>query len=115
MNISPKSVKKLSKDALEIVWSDSRVDRIDSRHLRINCPCAFCAEQRGEGSHSKPLNPVKPKSILTVIDSSVDEETSLQEIWAVGNYAIGCRFADGHASGIYSYGLLREIGDKSDP
>jgi ATP-binding protein involved in chromosome partitioning len=30
-------------------------------------------------------------------------------IWSLGNYAIGVSFSDGHSSGIYTFGHLRDM------
>jgi DUF971 family protein len=46
-----------------------------------------------------------------VVEATLDQELTLQEIWGVGQYAIGLRWGDGHDSGIYTFEYLRELSD----
>lgn len=68
---------------------------------------------RGDTSHAKPLTtpakPLKPRG-LAIVDSSLAEQTNLKEIWAVGQYALGMSWGDGHNTGIYTFDFLRELG-----
>lgn len=111
----PTEVKRIGIEGLQISWSDGSVHRIPSRILRANCTSANSKVQRGEGgSHEKPLSgEMKAPAKLNVISSSLEEELSLERVWAIGNYAIGLRWADGHDSGIYSYQHLYELGELS--
>ncbi len=93
---------------INIEWSDNKESFLPSATLRKNCPCASCKEIRGESSHSKPLSAPR-SSLLKVLSATIDEETNLQLIWPVGNYALGMKWADGHDSGIYPYSLLRTL------
>jgi DUF971 family protein len=47
-----------------------------------------------------------------VLQHTIEEELDLQEIWGVGQYALGMRWGDGHDSGIYPYSLLFELGKR---
>lgn len=97
---------------LNLQWSDGRYSTIDSAALRKNCPCAECIEKRGGGeSHSKPLS--KKSTLLKVLTATLEEETDLQEVWPVGNYAIGIRWGDKHDSGIFSYEYLLKLTDNT--
>ena len=115
MEISPIQLKRNGVNELVITWSDSSVASIPSSTLRKACPCAQCREDRGDGSHDAPLtasqNPPKKKSLLNVVSNTLEESCSLEEIWAVGNYAIGVRWGDGHDDGIYTYQYLKDLGD----
>jgi DUF971 family protein len=113
--IVPRQIKRLSAQELQIIWNDSKEDIIASPVLRKNCPCASCAEERGDLNHSKPLSapPSGKKSMLAILKDTLAEQTSLVEIWGIGNYALGCRWADGHATGIYTFERLREIAQVS--
>lgn len=108
---SPKEIRRLDTQGLRITWQDNTTQEISSDVLRRNCPCAGCRELRGDDSHAKPLT--GRKRSLSVIQNSIEQELSLQEIWGVGQYAIGLRWADGHSSGIYTFTYLREL-DKSN-
>ena len=91
---------------LEILWSAGQRVFYPSKLLRSKCPCASCAENRGESNHSKPLTGAAK---LRVLSATVEEELNLEKIWPVGNYALGMRWGDGHDSGIYTYTFLREL------
>ena len=113
----PKAVHRLTEQTatgasqgtgLRIGWSNGKDGVISALKLRKNCPCASCRENRGEASHEKPL--AAPRSArLNVISATADEETNLELVWPIGNYAIGVKWADGHDSGIYPYALLQAL------
>ena len=107
---TPTEIKRLGTDGLKITWSDGSTHTISSRTLRENCPAADSRAKRGDTSHDAPLT-TKKGSALRIIEASVTEELSLQRIWAVGNYALGIAWADGHDTGIYTYDLLFSLGE----
>ncbi len=117
MSLIPVEIRRHQEHGLDVRWSNGTESKLSTKVLRTNCPCATCREARGEGSHEKPLSgaPVgsggtkKPSLSLRIIDSSIEEELNLAEVWPVGNYAIGLRWGDGHATGIYTYDLLYEL------
>lgn len=90
-----------------IRWSNNEISNLSSETLRTHCPCATCREQRGDISHTAPL--VGRAGLLTVVKATADEQLNLSMVWPVGNYAIGMRWADGHDTGIYSYGFLLSL------
>ena len=97
---------------VRIRWSSGEESEIDSETLRRNCPCATCKEVRGEGSHSKPLG--GGRALLNVVSATIDQEINLKELWPVGKYAIGMRWADSHDTGIYPYALLLQLGQSEE-
>jgi DUF971 family protein len=109
---TPTEIKRLDFKGLQITWSDGLVQEIGSEKLRRSCPCATCLETRGDTSHSAPLTEKKPgrKSLLRVVSSSKQEETRLERIWPIGNYALGMEWGDGHHTGVYSFDLLYQLG-----
>ena len=109
----PTEIRRLNADGLQITWQDGMVQTLNSRVLRENCPCAVCKAERGDESHDKPLTAKKP-SMLKVVSSSIKEELQLEEISAVGNYAISLRWGDGHHTGIYMFQLLRSLNNTTD-
>lgn len=111
MNPTPLEIKRDARAGLTISWRDGSMSQIGTELLRRECPCASCKEQRGDTSHSKPLT--TKKRGLAVIQNTLDEQLDLTEIWAVGQYALGMRWGDGHDSGIYPFSLLFELGNKS--
>ena len=59
------------------------------------------AEVRGHGPGQETLQVGK-------------REVGIQEIEAIGHYAIRPTFTDGHASGIYAWDYLYDLGDRQD-
>lgn len=104
---TPTEIRRNGTDGLSIRWLDGATSTLPSKVLRYGCPCASCKEKRGDTTHSKPLT--GKKRSLAIVESAVDQETSLQEIWGIGQYAIGIRWGDGHDSGIYTFELLRSL------
>jgi DUF971 family protein len=108
MHPIPHEIKREGSTGLSITWRDGTHSHLSSEVLRRECPCAECKEKRGDTTHSKPLTG-KERS-LTIVESTIAEETDLKEIWGVGQYALGIRWGDGHDSGIYTFELLRQMG-----
>ena len=110
---TPTEIKRLGSSGLQITWPGGRVQQLQSEQLRRSCPCATCLESRGDTTHAKPLGgPGKSggaKGMLSIVSSSRDEELRLERIWAIGNYAIGIEWGDGHKTGVYSFGLLEGL------
>lgn len=113
MKPTPTEIKRDSKNGLTISWRDGAVTQISTEVLRRECPCASCNEKRGDTSHAQPLAP--RRRALTVIQNTIEEELDLKEIWAVGQYALGMRWGDGHDSGIYPFSQLYELGRRPLP
>ena len=80
---------------LTIRWQDGHEQLIGSRDLRLNCRCAAC---RDEMSGAPLLDP-----------SGVPQTVTPTRIWSLGNYALGIAFSDGHSTGIYTFGALRDM------
>ena len=86
-------------DELAIKWEDGSESFIALEKLRRCCPCAGC---KGEvdimGNVSKnPEQTLAPAAF------------KLTRILNVGTYAVQPVWADGHASGIYSFDYLRAL------
>ena len=83
---------------LAIAWSDGRETYVPLETLRRSCPCAVC---KGEpdvlGRGDKP--DVKYSAASFDLDSHQ----------MVGGYGWQPKWADGHASGIFSVALLRQL------
>ena len=109
--IVPRSIKR-EDSALLVEWQDGVLSKIQAKQLRGACPCAACREERGEGSHSKPIASHKKKS-LRIVEHTVEEAYGILAISAVGNYALSIAWKDGHSSGIYPFTLLRSLSDQS--
>jgi DUF971 family protein len=104
---TPREVRRDGTTGLTINWSDGAVQQLSSELLRRNCPCAGCREQRGDTSHAKPLT--AKRGGLRVLESSLSEETALNSVEGVGNYALRLRWGDGHTDGIFTFEYLRGL------
>lgn len=82
---------------LEIVWEDGHKVVHDWEYLRWQCPCAVC---RGEGGLP---------GMLDHVAELTSEQTTLEGMEHVGHYGIVLHWADGHATGIYSFEYLRRL------
>jgi DUF971 family protein len=100
----PASIKVLvsTGEGVEIAWSDSHSSKYTFPYLRDNCPCAMCNDEREKKSQHGPATAT---SVLPMYKPRV----TCSGATAVGNYAIQFQFSDSHATGIYSFGHLREI------
>lgn len=100
----PKSIEPVEMRAprgattLEITWSDGARSVLRHALLRGFCPCAHCQ------GHQGPIH---------WADDATDADLAILEIEEVGNYAVRLVFADGHATGIYSFRFLRDLGEAS--
>ncbi len=86
-------------DKLMIEWNDGVTLEYESAVLRARCPCATCRHKQEE-----------PKTDLRIL--AIDEAVPIKitGMRPLGNYAYGIAFSDGHATGIYSLELLRDLG-----
>jgi DUF971 family protein len=89
---------------LAIRWDDGGESVISLQEMRRHCPCARCA---GEVDVTGRVHTLGPPLPLT--------PPSFQPLaWeVVGNYAVQPRWADGHDTGIFTFELLRELGEAS--
>lgn len=104
MHPYPTSLKRTDDSQLEIVWSDGVARRYRFRALRDACPCATCREKR----NAPPPDPMS----LPVLSKAELAPISITGMKPVGNYAYAIAFSDGHDTGIFSFDLLRELGQE---
>jgi DUF971 family protein len=98
----PTSLKLTDDRCLLIAWSDGQRRRYRFKALRDACPCATCREKR-----SAPQDPL----LLPMLGAGELAPVQILGMKPVGNYAYTIAFSDGHDTGIYSFELLRELGD----
>ncbi len=89
---------KRGEKALHIAFESGERFAVPYELLRVESPSA---EVQGHAPHQKQL--VTGKQDVTV-----------EEAEPVGRYAVRLKFSDGHASGIYSWDYLYELGEKAD-
>jgi DUF971 family protein len=102
----PASVKihVTSGTGVDIIWSDEHVSHYDFAYLRDECPCATCNEEREKKRAFASAGPTSAGAL-----PMFKPKARAQAATVVGNYAIQITFSDGHATGIYSYDILRTI------
>lgn len=89
---------------LTLVWSDGLEASLAWGRLRDRCPCATCKVKREQPPAAAGLFPV-----LTLEEA---QPIKALRLVPVGNYAYGIHFNDGHATGIFSLKLLRELSEE---
>ena len=96
--MSPLDVTPFDRE-LAIRWSEGNESFITLETLRRFCPCASCAgEQDILGNTYRP--PSRPYA---------DSSFTLTRLSRVGGYGIQPVWADGHATGIYTWEYLRRL------
>jgi DUF971 family protein len=86
-------------EEIAIRWDDGHETFIRLEKLRRACPCAGC---KGEADimgnlYKGPEQPLIPASF------------QLKQLVPIGTYAVQPIWADGHASGIYSFDYLEKV------
>jgi len=96
---SPTEINLHAKSrVLEIVFDDGKVFRMPFEFLRVFSPSA---EVKGHGPGQETLQVGK-------------REVTITRLEPVGYYAVQPVFSDGHASGIFSWNYLYELGSTQD-
>jgi len=85
---------------LRIEWKDGVVSELLPRALRIACPCAGCVDEM--------------TGIRTLSPEAIRADVYPTAIHYVGRYALQFVWSDGHSTGIYTYELLRELGEREE-
>lgn len=101
MEVYPTGLEKSGDGELLIAWSDGEKRRYSYRELRDVCPCATCREKRNA--------PAEP-NLLPVLSAAEMKPLEIEKMKPVGNYAYGIAFSDGHDTGIFTFELLRSLG-----
>ncbi|MGH8706708.1 MAG: gamma-butyrobetaine hydroxylase-like domain-containing protein [Burkholderiales bacterium] len=92
---TPTEIKLHQKSrVLEVAFGDGRSFRLPYEYLRVFSPSA---EVRGHGPGQEVLQVGK-------------REVEIRHVEPVGSYAIQPTFSDGHATGIYSWDYLYQLG-----
>ncbi|HZT22466.1 MAG TPA: DUF971 domain-containing protein [Verrucomicrobiae bacterium] len=89
---------------LAVKWDDGGESFIPLEKLRRRCPCAGCQGERdilGQ-VYKNPERKLSPAAF------------DLKKILQVGGYAIQPVWADGHATGIYSFAYLKHVAEETE-
>ncbi len=96
--LAPKGIDlKDSASLFVIAWNDGAETRIPYRALRLACRCAHCVE---ETTGRALLDP-----------DSVPADVGVTECREVGLYGIQITWTTGHGTGIYTWEVLRRLGE----
>ena len=97
--MQPSSIKYHKKTrTLELQYSDGQNAVLSAELLRVFSPSA---EVRGHSEDQRVLQTGK-------------KQVKIQSVDPIGNYAIRIEFDDGHDTGIYSWGYLKELVDRRE-
>jgi DUF971 family protein len=88
-------------DRLLIDWSDGHHSVFTWKHLRDNCPCATCREEREK--------PPDPFHILSPQELAPRPPLAPSSMTPVGRYAYKIVWNDGHETGIFTLESLRSL------
>jgi DUF971 family protein len=102
--MQPRDIQAIGEE-LAVKWEDGSETYIPLEKLRRHCPCAGC---RGEvdimgNLYKNPERPLPPEAFR------------LLRLVPVGGYALQPVWADGHATGIYSFDYLKRVGELPAP
>jgi DUF971 family protein len=95
--LEPVQIVEESDNELTINWSDDSETKYVAVELRRACPCAACIN---EWTGEKMLK-----------DDSIPADVHFTHISIVGRYALNFHFSDGHETGIYTFAMLRRLGE----
>jgi DUF971 family protein len=95
MDYEPERIS-VEAESVMIAWTNGASTTISGDRLRSSCPCAECREHES-----------KTPSII-----QIGNRSSIADAQLIGGYAIRFTFGDGHADGLYPYGILRELGGR---
>jgi DUF971 family protein len=96
--LRPVALSKEGREHLVIQWQDGHRSRFSWNHLRNNCPCAGCREERLQPPD--PFRILKPSELVQLAPVSITP---------IGHYAYKITWSDGHDSGIYTLEHLRQL------
>jgi ATP-binding protein involved in chromosome partitioning len=96
---TPTKIEQRGPRTLGIAWADGAESALDVRELRLACGCAQCVD---EWTGAERLDA-----------DAVPADVHPVKISGVGRYAIQIEWSDGHASGIYPFRRLRQLGDEA--
>ena len=89
---------KTGDRVLAVTFDDGAAFSIPYKLLREESPSA---ENKGHGNGPPPPQPPVPDAI------------TVEAADPVGRYAVRIKFSDGHATGLYTWTLLRELGEQA--
>jgi DUF971 family protein len=99
--LQPLALSKEGADRLIVQWNDGHRSVYTWKHLRNNCPCAGCRDERDQ--------PPDPFRILKPSELVPKPPLAPVEMTPVGRYAYKIVWNDGHDTGLYTLEHLRAL------
>ena len=98
--MKPSDIQQIG-DQLAIKWDDGSESFVSLGTMRRHCPCASChGETDVLGNVYKgPIRELTPKAF------------ELLRLNYVGGYVVSPVWGDGHSTGLYSFELLKQLGE----
>jgi DUF971 family protein len=93
---------------LLIDWADGRRCVYPLALLRAECPCATCRSLR-ETTRAAAADPFR-----VIPGELLQPNSAILDVEPVGRYGMRIRWGDGHATGIYTFEYLRELGERPE-
>ena len=91
----------IMESELALSWNDREESYVSFQLLRDNCPCAFCSGEKDVfGNIYKG-----PKKKLQ------ENAYQVKRVERVGHYAIRIFWGDNHVDGLFTYDMLRNLGN----
>lgn len=82
---------------MEITWEDGGRTSYTGEQLRWACPCAECRGEAGAPGR------------LSRVSKLAADELRIKDVTLIGQYAVQIAFESGHATGLYTFSLLRRL------
>ena len=99
MTSAPPVAIQRRDDGILITWTAGAAPvLVPGRALRLACPCAECVE---EMTGQQILDPARVPADITPMHLDL-----------VGSYALRVRWSDGHATGLFTWAKLQEVGGR---
>ena len=102
----PVRLEKTQDRCLLIDWCDNVQQKIPFRQLRDGCCCATCNDKRMKNAGT----PVRSDS-LPILSAAEARPLDILKMHPVGNYGYSIHFSDEHSSGIFTFEMLRKLGE----
>ncbi len=103
----PEHIAISKSKGIKIDWKDDHHSEYSLAYLRDECPCASCTGAHGtppQKSNYASESPAGP-NLFPMYKPTL----RMNDVEAVGGYAIRMSWSDGHNTGIYSFDHLRRI------
>jgi len=101
----PEHIAISKSKGIQIDWKDGHHSQYSLAYLRDECPCAGCT-----GAHGTPPEKTNYSQPAAAAPFPMFQPAlKMNEVEAVGAYAVRIHWSDGHKAGIYSWEHLRRI------